>query len=204
MPKILVERDQNPSEMASNEIIEVIEETGGDLDNFYSTLFRAIKSCYQRQVFCDVKLFACQDGAFELRPIHCHALVLTSVAPAFKTMLLECEDDKEIFLPDLPYSLVKKFINDIYDGLCSNEFMLDISPDLAEAFGMFNEEQEGKMVQKVTKDRMVEIVVENSGSSATQEFELIVPESYEGSNFGTYLVDAAMASFLVKALVKTD
>ena len=39
------------------------------------------------------------------------------------------------------YQTVKTFIDDVYAGLCSNEFLLDITYDLADVFGMLAEDK---------------------------------------------------------------
>jgi len=91
-----------------------------------------------------------------LDPVYCHSLVLCSVAPAFKEWLLDpCVDrddsEKCVFLPDLvriwcarhtllfiqcfvigfvnffqTHDVVQKFMDDVYNGLCSGEFLLVI------------------------------------------------------------------------------
>jgi hypothetical protein len=89
---------------------------------FFSTLFQSIRDNYQRDIFCDVTLYAMSDdpddqtGAQVLRGIHCHALVLCSVAPALKELLLVNAEETDIFLPDLNYDMVLKFIDAVYEG----------------------------------------------------------------------------------------
>lgn len=46
-----------------------------------------------------------------------------------------------VYLPNLTYQTVKTFIDDVYAGLCSNEFLLDITYDLADVFGMLAEDK---------------------------------------------------------------
>ena len=50
-------------------------------------------------------------------------------------------DARCVYLPNLSYQSVKTFIDDVYAGLCSNEFLLDITYDLADVFGMLAEEK---------------------------------------------------------------
>jgi hypothetical protein len=89
---------------------------------FFSTLFQSIRDNYQRDIFCDVTLYAMSDdpddqtGAQGLRGIHCHALVLCSVAPALKELLLVNAEETDIFLPDLNYDMVLIFIDAVYEG----------------------------------------------------------------------------------------
>ena len=71
--------------------------------------------------------------------VQCHAIVLCSfVNPKFKQLLLEQNEEKELFFPDIPYKYLEQFINDVYTGLCSSEFVLDINQDLAEVLGMLD------------------------------------------------------------------
>ena len=60
--------------------------------------------------------------------------------------MLDVEPDQDlearcVYLPNLTYNTVKSFIDDVYAGLCSNEFLLDITYDLADVFGMLAEEK---------------------------------------------------------------
>ena len=68
--------------------------------SFYKTLFSSVRECYERDLYCDVKLFARVDSdqgldnsepssgdygdPANLRAVQCHSLVLCSVAPTFK------------------------------------------------------------------------------------------------------------------------
>ena len=58
------------------------------------------------------------------------------------------------------HDVVQKFMDDVYFGLCSNEFLLDITYDLANVFGMLGEdsgddgyedpyEEDGQTVQTI-------------------------------------------------------
>ena len=38
------------------------------------------------------------------------------------------------------FEVVQKFVDDVYFGLCSNEFLLDITYELANVFGMLGED----------------------------------------------------------------
>ncbi len=38
------------------------------------------------------------------------------------------------------HEVVQKFVDDVYFGLCSNEFLLDITYELANVFGMLGED----------------------------------------------------------------
>ena len=77
------------------------------LSSFYKTLFSSVRECYEENLYCDVKLFACinpdeeSDGnekdpegypdPANMRSVQCHSLVLCSVAPTFKVDSLEIE-----------------------------------------------------------------------------------------------------------------
>ena len=67
------------------------------LSSFYKTLFSSVRECYEHDLYCDVKLFACVEGndsnveesgdypePSNMRAVQCHSLVLCSVAPTFK------------------------------------------------------------------------------------------------------------------------
>ena len=118
------------------------------MDNFYSSLFEYIFECYREQRFCDVRLFSGavtgsgDDHAFVGIP--CHSLILCSVAPLFKDLLESVTEDddgvKSVYLPDLEEVTVRKFLEDVYKGLNEGEFILDITHDLADVFGMLLED----------------------------------------------------------------
>ena len=77
------------------------------LSSFYKTLFSSVRECYEENLYCDVKLFACinpdeeSDGnekdpegypdPANMRSVQCHSLVLCSVAPTFKVDSLKIE-----------------------------------------------------------------------------------------------------------------
>ena len=65
-------------------------------------------------------------------------MLCSFVNPKFKQLLLEKDGENELFFPDIPYKYLKQFINDVYTGLCSSEFVLDINQDLAEVLGMLD------------------------------------------------------------------
>ena len=65
-------------------------------------------------------------------------MLCSFVNPKFKQLLLEQNEEKELFFPDIPYKYLEQFINDVYTGLCSSEFVLDINQDLAEVLGMLD------------------------------------------------------------------
>ena len=59
--------------------------------------------------------------------------------PTFKQLLLEQDEEKELFFPDLSHQCLEQFLNDIYAGLCLGEnFELKFNQDLAEVLGMFD------------------------------------------------------------------
>ena len=45
------------------------------------------------------------------------------------------------------YDVVHKFVNDVYLGLCSNEFLLDINLELATVLGMLSPDDETVLEQ---------------------------------------------------------
>ena len=74
------------------------------LSTFYKTLFTSVRECYEEDLYCDVKLFACveTEGDLEdnedsqdypnpanMRAVPCHSLVLCSVAPTFKVTSID-------------------------------------------------------------------------------------------------------------------
>ena len=65
-------------------------------------------------------------------------MLCSFVNPKFKQLLLEQDGENELFFPDIPYKYLEQFINDVYTGLCSSEFVLDINQDLAEVLGMLD------------------------------------------------------------------
>ena len=76
--------------------------------SFYKTLFGSVRECYERDLYCDVKLFArvepdegsdnseTSSGDYgdpaNLRAVQCHSLVLCSVAPTFKVCVIMCHE----------------------------------------------------------------------------------------------------------------
>ena len=58
-------------------------------------LFAAVKNCYERQQFCDVTIHAKEEDHVLLRKVQCHSIVLCSVFPALKELLLEQEEERE-------------------------------------------------------------------------------------------------------------
>ena len=65
-------------------------------------------------------------------------MLCSFVNPKFKQLLLEQDGENELFFPDISYKYLEQFINDVYTGLCSSEFVLDINQDLAEVLGMLD------------------------------------------------------------------
>ena len=99
-------------------------EDDDDRQDFYGTLFSGIKAFYEREVFCDLRLYAQSSNvalkgrmeeAGRLAYVPCHALVLASVVPALKNLLKITEWDPKveaycIYLPDVEYVVIKKFV----------------------------------------------------------------------------------------------
>ena len=76
-------------------------------------------------------------------------------------VLLDVEIDHElearcVYLPNLTHQTVKTFIDDVYSGLCSNEFLLDITYDLADVFGMLAEDKPQPPAQSRDKNEAKE------------------------------------------------
>ena len=88
-------------------------------------------------------------------------------------MDVEADNELEarcVYLPHLTYQTVKTFIDDVYAGLCSSEFLLDITYDLADVFGMLAEdkpqtssESQDKSVVKGTDSYSLNVNQENLG-----------------------------------------
>ena len=69
---------------------------------FHERLFSSVRECYEQDLYCDVKLFACAETEGEsaqnvdepeaypnpanMYAVQCHSLVLCSVAPTFKVL----------------------------------------------------------------------------------------------------------------------
>ena len=71
--------------------------------------------------------------------------------------MLDVEPDQDlearcVYLPNLTHQTVKSFIDDVYSGLCSNEFLLDITYDLADVFGMLAEDNPQSAVRSEDKN----------------------------------------------------
>ncbi len=93
------------------------------LNNFYATLFKAIRQCFDEETFCDVRLYANDDSNKSNKPslkcIPCHALVLCSVAPAFKNVIRElCQNGSQkfennfvLFLPSYSLPVTKQIFS---------------------------------------------------------------------------------------------
>ena len=70
------------------------------MEDFYRNTFSYILDCYKNEKFCDVRIFARPESFSKecitdesyvggnLQSISCHSLVLASVAPALKEILL--------------------------------------------------------------------------------------------------------------------
>jgi hypothetical protein len=61
-------------------------------------------------------------------------------------------DARCVYLPNLTYTAVKTFVDDVYAGLCSTEFNLDITQELAEVFGMLADEQPSTSTESQDND----------------------------------------------------
>ena len=61
-------------------------------------------------------------------------------------------DARCVYLPNLTYQTVKTFVDDVYAGLCSTEFNLDITQELAEVFGMLAEDQPSNATESQEND----------------------------------------------------
>ena len=155
-------------------------------ENSVTAIFNGVKDFFHNGTFCDLTIFG-QDGD-TLKGIQCHALVICSVAQALKHLLIEEKEEKYLFLPEIPYEMVSKFVHDIYNGLGLNDFSLNISEDL---FNVLQVYQNDAFKPKDEKD-LVEIVVEQNSETKQNPLELILPADDDGSNMdGTYLVDTS-------------
>ena len=158
-------------------------------ENTIIAMFNGIKDYFRNGTFCDLTIFG-QEGD-TLKGIKCHALVICSVAQALKHLLIEENEDKYLFLPEIPYEMVSKFVNDIYDGLGLNDFSLNISEEL---FGVLQMGQNDAYKPAKDDKDLVEIVVEQNNATKQNPLELILPDvaNDDGSNMdGTYLVDTS-------------
>ena len=92
--KIVPKKDVTPEESEEDEN-----------EDFFSRLFSSVMSQYRRQKFCDATLYAKDDSDPEiLKSLKCHSLILCSVVPALKELLLESDDEKHLMFPDLKFS----------------------------------------------------------------------------------------------------
>ena len=158
-------------------------------ENTIIAMFNGIKDYFRNGTFCDLTIFG-QEGD-TLKGIKCHALVICSVAQALKHLLIEENEDKYLFLPEIPYEMVSKFVDDIYNGLGLNDFSLNISEEL---FGVLQMGQNDAYKPAKDDKDMVEIVVEQNNATKQNPLELILPDvaNDDGSNMdGTYLVDTS-------------
>ena len=155
-------------------------------ENSVTAMFNGVKDYFLNGTFCDLMIFG-QDGD-TLKGIKCHALVICSVAQALKHLLIEEKEEKYLFLPEISYEMVSKFVHDIYNGLGLNEFQLNISEELINVLHINH--NEAFEPAKDGKD-LVEIVVEQNSETKQNPLELILPGD-DGSNMdGTYLVDTS-------------
>ena len=127
----------------------------------------------------------------------CSFVYLTSGNQTLKQLLLEKDEEKEIFLPDISYQRLAKFIDDIYNGLCSktNDVDIQVEQDLLEVFGMLQNENTPYKTDILphTKNEY-QVVVENRGEFGQQHLEYVlnddqIPESFD-LNEETYIVEA--------------
>ena len=178
-------------------------------ENTIAALFQNIVKYWETQTFCDLTIFGQENDIY--KGIKCHSLVLCSVAPALKNLLLEENDEEKfIFLPEIEFMSVSKFISEIYQGLNSNDFSLNFPEDLGQVFGMIGNEN-AYNTNENTKDSKnkvenFEIVVESDGQNEGQndQIELILPDGEDGED-GTYLVDASNLeekSISVRSIIK--
>ena len=165
-------------------------------ENTITALFQNIVKYWETQTFCDLTIFGQENETY--KGIKCHSLVLCSVAPALKNLLLEQnEDEKYLFLPEIEFELVSKFICDIYQGLCTNDFLLNFPEDLGQVFCMIGNENAYKTNEDAfskekdsNKVENYEIVVESDQNDQNDQIELVLPD-VEHAEDGTYLVDAS-------------
>ena len=160
-------------------------------DNSIKSMFNGIKEYFENETFCDLTIFG-QEGD-EFRGIKCHTLVICSVASALKHLLIEEDEEKFLFLPEIPFQTVSNFVNDIYNGLLINDFSLNITEELAPVF--FPDKILGlNDAYKPKENEKFEIVVEQNNAVKQDPLQLILPDVEDSNMDGTYLVDASNLS----------
>ena len=150
----------------------------------HKVLIDNIKEYFETGTFCDLTIFGQCDEGFQ--GIKCHSLVICFFIPALKH-LIEDNEDKCLFLPEIPFNILSNFVTEIYQELDSKFFELPITGELADVFGIFNDDA------YKPKD-LVEIVVEQNNANKQNPLELILPDVNEVGMTGTYFVDASNLS----------
>ncbi|TRY74031.1 hypothetical protein TCAL_05045 [Tigriopus californicus] len=113
------------------------------------TVFDAIQDFYNRSVFTDLKFFGYGHNSDYTEGIGCHKLVLESVSGVFQQVL--CEDTDQIYLPDVSHEDVKRFLDSIYQNICSKKEpdWDDSDPDLLAFFRIPFDFESISMIRKV-------------------------------------------------------
>ena len=168
-------------------------------ENSVTSMLENIQSYFAAGTFCDLTIFG-QDGT-SFKGRQCHSLIICSVAPALRNLLIDENEERYLFLPDISYEIIQKFLVDVYDGLTLTDFSLNIPDELWKAFGMNGNEEiykENLDLKPKTEEQKVEnfeIVVESEDNvKNSEQIELVLPENAEESIDGTYLVDTTSLS----------
>ena len=89
----------------------------------HKVLIDNIKEYFETGTFCDLTIFGQCDEGFQ--GIKCHSLVICFFIPALKH-LIEDNEDKCLFLPEIPFNTLSNFVTELYQGLDSKFFVLPI------------------------------------------------------------------------------
>ena len=176
-----------------NEIeLNVIENM--DEESIHDKLFSNVRHFFDTEKFCDLVIYGQFDGnESQFCGIKCHSIVLCSVAPFLKSLLLDHEEH-EIFLPEISHEVIAQFVRDLYQGLSLPDLDLQINQDLAKALGLLHDEK------NETKNEIIEMVLDEGQIQVTNtDFDLIIPnETQSGFSLqdGTILLDPLLVSFL--------
>ena len=88
------------------------------------------------------------------------------------------------------YQTVKTFVDDVYAGLCSNEFNLDITAELAEVFGMLAEDKPSTSTELQDNDQSktqetysINVNQENLGLKKILQFVFAYLEKLQYNNY---------------------
>ena len=198
-----------PPKKVSRTIVQeqTIDMPDEEEDDFFTRLFASVLEQFKRQKFCDVVLYAKEDSnPSRMKPIRCHSLILVSVVPALKELLLDSIEEAHLIIPDLMFSQIQKFIRCIYTGLIqTTDFTLEMSQSMASVFGMIDGSvyhvdktpsparteaaqvsvKHEQPLSKTPKEKMVEIVFENNEAlGGMQQYELILPTENELMGLG--------------------